>query len=140
MAKRARKRRIWADDEKRMICRQARLPGISVSQVARRYDVNANLVFTWLRDARFAPKETEPPVEARAVEANDMVDSATTAFLPVELVAEADAMPSPDVPPEPRPAGVMEIALAGGHRLRVEGAYDPDALARFLRALSEPGP
>jgi transposase len=35
MAKRARERRIWADDEKRMICRQARLPGISVSQVAR---------------------------------------------------------------------------------------------------------
>jgi len=44
MAKRARKRRIWSDDEKRMICRQARLSGISVSQVARRYDVHANLV------------------------------------------------------------------------------------------------
>ena len=140
MAKRARKRRIWADDEKRMICRQARLPGISVSQVARRYDVNANLVFTWLRDARFAPEEVEPPIEAQAIEAEEVVDSTTTAFLPVELVAEADATPSPDVPSEPRPAGVIEIALAGGHRLRVEGTYDPDALARFLRALSEPGP
>ena len=38
-----------------MICVQARLPGVSVSQVARRYDVNANLVFSWLKDARFAP-------------------------------------------------------------------------------------
>ena len=33
------------DDEKRMICGQTRVPGVSVSQVARRYDVNANLVF-----------------------------------------------------------------------------------------------
>jgi transposase len=139
MAKRARERRIWADDEKRMICRQARLPGISVSQVARRYDVNANLVFMWLRDARFVPEEVAPPIETLAARADETADGATTAFLPVELIAEADATPSPDVPPEPRPAGVMEIELSGGHRLRVEGSYDPDALARFLRALSELG-
>lgn len=123
-----------------MICRQARLPGISVSQVARRYDVNANLVFTWLRDARFAPEEVAPPIEALAIEADETVDGATTAFLPVELVSELDAKLSTDGSSEPRPAGVMEIVLAGGHRLRVEGSYDPDALARFLRALSEPGP
>ena len=140
MGKRARKRRIWADDEKRMICRQARLPGISVSQVARRYDVNANLVFTWLRDARFALEEVAPPIEALAARADETVDGATTAFLPVELVVEADAAPLPDVPSEPRPAGVIEIALLGGQRLRIEGTYDPDALAHFLRALSEPGP
>lgn len=52
MGKRGR-RRIWADDEKRLICAQTRLTGVSVSEVARRYDVNTNLVFTWLRDPRF---------------------------------------------------------------------------------------
>ena len=52
-----RKRRVWSDDEKRMICGQTRVPGVSVSQVARRYDVNANLVFAWLRDPRFADVE-----------------------------------------------------------------------------------
>jgi transposase len=45
-----RKRRVWSDDEKRSICAQTRVPGVSVSQVARRYDVNANLVFKWLRE------------------------------------------------------------------------------------------
>ena len=141
MAKRARKRRIWADDEKRMICRQARLPGISVSQVVRRYDVNANLVFTWLRDARFVPEEEgAPPIEALAVEADAPTSDGTATFLPVELVGETDAAPSPDASSGPRPTGVMEIALAGGHRLRIEGAYDPDALACFVRALSEPAP
>ncbi len=29
-----------------MICAQTRAPGVSVSQIARRYDVNANPVFT----------------------------------------------------------------------------------------------
>ncbi|MGF1624015.1 MAG: transposase [Alphaproteobacteria bacterium] len=37
-----RQRRFWSDEEKRRIVAQARLPGVSVWQVARRYDVNAN--------------------------------------------------------------------------------------------------
>ncbi len=32
--------------------------------------------------------------------------------------------------------GVIEIEPAGGRRLRITGAYDPDALARLLRGLS----
>jgi transposase len=124
-----------------MICEQTRLPGISVSQVARRYDVNANLVFTWLRDARFAPeKEAASPIEALAAEAHAPPSDGMATFLPVELVGETNAAPSPDASSGPRPTGVMEITLSGGHRLRIEGAYDPGALARFLRALSEPGP
>jgi len=46
------KKRRWSDDEKRSICEQTLTPGISVAQVARRYSMNANLIFTWLRDAR----------------------------------------------------------------------------------------
>ena len=110
-----RKRRVWFDDEKRMICGQTRVPGVSVSQVARRYDVNANLVFSWLRDARFADA--------------DAADIAR--FLPVEIVAEAKA-------PETATAVTnrIEIELAGGHRMRISGSYDPDALARLIRGLS----
>ncbi|WP_227271014.1 IS66-like element accessory protein TnpA [Roseobacter weihaiensis] len=136
MAKRSRRRRIWSDDEKRMICREARLPGLSVSQVARRYDVNANLVFTWLRDARFAPEEVEPPIEALVAEATTGLDDAPATFLPVELVEEDDTAPSSDVSMARATAGTIEIVLAGGHRLRIEGAYDPDALARLLRGLT----
>ena len=136
MAKRSRRRRIWSDDEKRMICRQARLPGLSVSQVARRYDVNANLVFNWLRDARFAPDEVEPPIEALVAEATTSPDDAAATFLPVELVEEGEAAPSPSTPTASAAAGTMEIVLTGGHRLRIEGAYDPDALARLLRGLT----
>ncbi len=44
-----RKKRFWAYEEKREICAQAMTPGMSVAQVARRYAVNANLIFKWLQ-------------------------------------------------------------------------------------------
>ncbi len=98
-----------------MICGQTRVPGVSVSQVARRYDVNANLIFAWLPDPRFADA--------------DAADVAR--FLPVEIVAEVKA-------PVAMPATVnhIEIELAGGHRMRISGGYDPEALARLIRGLT----
>ena len=116
MAKR-RRRRNWSDDEKRMICAQTRVPGVSVSQVARRYDVNANLVFTWLRDRRFAGEAS--------------LDEAAH-FLPVE-VADEDVIQSAEV--ESAADARIEIDLAGGHRVRISGNYDVDALARLIRGL-----
>ncbi|NSY40817.1 transposase, partial [Leisingera sp. ANG59] len=47
--KKGQKKRFWSDEEKRTICRQTRAPGVSVAQVARRYAMNSNLLFTWLR-------------------------------------------------------------------------------------------
>ncbi|MGJ3258005.1 MAG: transposase [Rhodospirillales bacterium] len=43
-------RRHWSLDEKRSICAQTQAPGVSVAQVARRYSMNANLIFKWLPD------------------------------------------------------------------------------------------
>ncbi|WGF90831.1 IS66-like element accessory protein TnpA [Marinivivus vitaminiproducens] len=111
-----RNRKTWSDDEKRLICGQTRRPGISVSQVARRYDVNANLVFKWLRDVRFAPDEVGKD-EAR--------------FLPVEIIGARGDERSVAPGTESR----IAIELAGGHCLRVSGAYDPDALVRLIRGL-----
>ncbi len=59
MSMKRHKRRFWDDDEKHRIVAQTRVPGVSVSQVARRYDVNANLVFKWLRDPRFTATAVE---------------------------------------------------------------------------------
>lgn len=121
MKKKYRRRRSWGDDEKAMICEQTRVPGVSVSQVARRYDVNANQVFKWLKEPRFA--EAVPP------------DAETEPrFLPVEIIeAGPEEVPTP---PADLPTAQLEIELAGGHRLRVNGAYDVDALAALIRRLS----
>lgn len=88
--------------------------------MARRYAVNANLIFKWLRDRRYAPDPASalpPSEEAR--------------FLPVEIVAEtrsARATPAAD--------NHIEIELAGGHRMRISGSYDPEALARLIRGVT----
>ncbi len=111
MSMKRRKRRLWDDDEKRRIVAQTRVPGVSVSQVARRYDVNANLVFKWLRDPRFKAAEAE--------------DSGAS-FLPVEVVAALPVI-------EPRVSeSKIEILLSNGHRVSV----NPDVLCRLVRGLS----
>jgi len=119
MVVKRRKRRIWEDDEKRRIVAQTLVPGVSVSQVARRYDVNANLVFKWVRDPRY---QASSP------------DVAGASFLPVEVIVER--VPAPVAPPFPEASAAearIEIALSNGHRLSVNGAFDPDAICRLVR-------
>lgn len=116
MAKKRRKRRHWSDDEKREIVAQTRVPGVSVSRVARRYDVNANLVFKWIRDPRFRPSEADKSL-----------------FLPVEVACEP-VMPSIEAPAAD---GRIEITLSNGHRVNIIGAFDPEAVSRLVRGLSE---
>jgi transposase len=114
-----RTRRLWTDDEKRSICQQTTAPGVSVAQVALRYTVNANLIFKWLRDPKYRSK---PGAGSEDVGLR---------FLPVEIVKEASAT---------RPISAsdnhIEIDLAVGHRMRISGGYDPEALARLIRGLS----
>ena len=116
MAKR-RKRRKWSDDEKRMICAQTVVSAVSVAQVARRYDLNANQIFNWLKDPKFAPDDHPEEDEAK--------------FLPVEVIAQ----PTPSEP-VPGPTGLIELELANGHRLRISGSYDPEAIACLVRHLT----
>ena len=119
-----RTKRLWTDEEKRSICFQTTAPGVSVAQVARRYAVNANLIFTWLRDPRYAP-------------APDDGDAQEPLFLPVEII-DGDGNDGNEraVDHEETFAGHLEIDLAGGHRLRVIGVYDAEALAGLIRRLS----
>ena len=115
-----RTKRLWTDEEKRSICFQTTAPGVSVAHVARRYAVNANLIFKWLRDPRYAPDPSSVP--SAAMEPR---------FLPVEIVTEsktAVAAPVAD--------SHIEIELAAGHRMRISGSYDPEALARLIRGLT----
>ena len=61
-----RTKRLWTDEEKRSICLQTTAPDVSVAQVARRYALNANMIFKWLRDARYAPGSTQGALDAPA--------------------------------------------------------------------------
>ena len=119
-----RTKRLWTDEEKRSICFQTTAPDISVAQVARRYAVNANLIFTWLRDPRYAPSVEEKSVQEPL-------------FLPVEVIEDGShAAGEQPIDAEADPSCRLEIDLACGHRLRVIGAYDAEALAGLIRRLS----
>jgi transposase len=117
-----RRRRLWSADEKRVMLAESLAPGASVAQVAQRYGVNANLLFTWrLQLAVKAPAESVKALE----------------FAPVTVVSQRAA---PEVRvgdvDAARSAGRMEIVLAGGERIIVGADVDAAALARVVRALS----
>ena len=93
-----------------------------MARVARRYALNANLIFKWLKDPRFAA--------AAATEEEPV-------FLPVE-VREDRARTAPMASPAGGANGRVEIVLATGHRVSVAGPFDGDAVARLLRILTQP--
>ncbi len=117
-----RKRCSWSNEDKRTVWQQTIAPGVSVAQVARRYGLNANLIFNWLKDPRFQPDELE--IEG-------------SAFLPVEISTANTSLlhSATDNFPPCQPSGSIKIELASGHHLTVEGGFDGDALARLLKGL-----
>ena len=121
---RPRKHRHWSDEEKRSICSQALAPGVSVAQVARRYAMNANLIFKWLKDPRFSP---------------DVIVADEQTLLPVEIRSEApvDSAPLIDGPVTAcsEHAGRLEISLPDGVRVKVEGGFDGNQVARLSKGL-----
>ncbi len=118
-----RTKRLWTVEEKRSICLQAAAPGVSVAHVARRYALNANVIFKWLRDPRFAPDPDVAPMEG-------------SLFLPVEVIEHPVREDAPASGDARDPGGTIEIDVAGGHRMRINGRYDPEALVRLIRGLS----
>ena len=131
----ARRRRRWTVEQKRRIVEET--SGASVSVVARRYDINANLLFKWKREA----------------EAGQLGGALATDLVPIGLVGRGPdgaptllaSMPGDGNglrPSEPcrsaelaAPAGVIEIDLPCGTRVRVDAAVDARALGRVLGAL-----
>ena len=110
-------RRAWCAEEKRRIVAETFEPGSSVSIVARRHDLNANMLFTWRRQARAAER------------------SAATDVMFVPAVISAPQVPTAS--PDPvAPSGRMEIALAGGDRVIVGADVDAVALGRVIKVLS----
>ena len=128
--KKGQKRRFWSDGEKLLICRQARVPGVSVALVARRYAMNTNLIHTWLRDPQFA-SEVEAPEDAGTEAAS---------FFPIEITGVA---PAPTAPISPTPsidsvtAQRVDITLSDGRRILVEGPTALSAIVAMVEGLAQ---
>jgi len=123
-----RRRRRWTSAQKRQLVAETLAPGASVSLIARRHDINANLLFNWRRQARRGML-SGPPRFA--------VSDESLPLIPITLTSD-EAIPPLRRPsasvPESR-TGVIEIELPSGERLRVDASVDEPALRRVLAAL-----
>ena len=110
-----RRRRYWKKEEKRRIVAESVEAGASAAEVARRYGLNANLLFTWRRQF------------------GDPIAIESPAILPVTI---APAPPAPlTFPTAPAATGRMEIVLSCGDRIVVGADVEAHALARVAEAL-----
>jgi transposase len=110
-----RKRRYWTRDDKRRIVDESLEEGASIAEIARRHEINANLLFTWRR---------KMGVELTA-------ESDLAPMLPVTIMAGSAAEGH-----SPEAVGQMEIVLAEGDRIIVRSDVETAALSRVLKALS----
>jgi transposase len=109
-----RRRRVWSLEEKRRIVAESLEPGASVSLVARRHDLNTNMLFTWRRQLGADEAAAAQPVS----------------FVPAAITAAGSAVPCP------RGSGRIEIVLASGAQVIVGMDVDEAALARVIKVLS----
>jgi transposase len=124
-----------------------------VAEVARRHEVNANLLFNWCRTARVASTAGGDPPPSLAGAPADAVAAVEAGFIPIgvfgrgadEGAALITRVP-PTTQPSPAPAamtrsemsgrpGLMEVDLVDGTRLRVDAFVNERALQRVLSAL-----
>ncbi|KQT06755.1 transposase [Bradyrhizobium sp. Leaf396] len=121
----AERRRRWSYDEKVRLVEETLQPGETVCGVARRHGVAHSLLFTWRRQAR----------QGR------LGGDAAPALVPVEITPVAAPISSgtPQLassPPAQRArAGIIEIELGGGCRVRVDRDVDVEALQQVLELL-----
>lgn len=101
------KRRVWSDDKKRELVAETKFDGVSVASVARKHSVSASQLAQWIRDPRFNGALNSPEF--------------------VEIEVEQAAPPKPI---EPR----IEIMLVGGHRIVIEGVFDPVSVVPLVQS------
>jgi transposase len=138
-------RRKWTAEQKRWIVEETRAPGASVSVVARRYDINANLLFKWKRQEEAGGLGVPPPEAPEFVpigvvgQVGDGGPALLARMPGIETITAGNTPARPDELCRPSGlkarAGVIEIDLPEGARVRVDAFVDARALARVLSAL-----
>jgi transposase len=124
------RRRYFAEDIKRRIVEETCQPGMSVSEVARRYNVSTNLIFGWRAELGLRARR-----EAK--------------FLPVQIMdageegAQALRFEAPNAPPGAsgeQPRAAIEVELLSGRRVRFDGGIEPETMRRLILALEGNAP
>ena len=132
---RVERRRRFSIEQKLAVLTEAVAPGANMSEVARRHGLLPAQVYKWRRLAELGvigvPGASELP-----------------SFVAVEIAHEASSLPAPVSAEKPtagaraphrrrrKKAGLIEIELEGGRRVRVDRDVDAAALERVLDVLA----
>ena len=144
----SRRIRRWPVAKKCRIVEETFVPGASVSVVARRHDVNANLVFGWRQKYRQGTL-VDGKATARVTLANtDLVRigvvghdggiSPSPAVSGHSVPPQGETVKARAVPESSRPVpGIIEIELPNRIKVRVDGGFDEAILRRVLAVVRE---
>jgi transposase len=133
--------RQYTIELRRRIVEETFAPGASVSVVARRHDVNANLVFDWRKKYRQGKLVERKAVARAALPGHDLIRIGVVdhdgGIRPLPAVNGRPVPPPPEprkvtaVPESNRPVpGIIEIELRNGIKVRVDADIDDAALRR----------
>jgi transposase len=113
------RRRRWSDDQKARIVAETLEPGARVAEVARRWQICSQQVFSWRRAAHRSVT-AQPSKSTEAI---------SPCFVPIITGSVSTATIAPAVTP------VIEIRLAGAVVRVVPGTDDAAHLTAVLRAI-----
>ena len=132
---RVERRRRFSVEQKLVVLAEAMAPGANMSEVARRHGLVPAQVYKWRRLAELGvigmPGASELP-----------------SFVAVEIAKDVPSLPAVVLESKPaavndaprrrqrKKAGLIEIELAGGRRVRVDRDVDAAALERVLDVLA----
>ena len=126
---RVERRRKWSADEKAALLAEIDAEGGRVSVVARRHRIAESVLYGWrsaLRSAGERSAESVAFVSLGIVEQRSSEDQSMRALPDCSSRA---------IPHQPDRAGMIEIELPGGARVRVDAFVNDKALSRVFRAL-----
>jgi len=101
-------RRRWSDTFKKRVVAEASQPGVTVAQIAHRYDLDAKRISNW--KTKFGSSVT---------------------LIPVEFTTTDDGLPMPTDSSRPN----IEIELPCGTRVRCDAGANADLVANVIAAL-----
>lgn len=112
-------RRKFTPSQKRAIALESNLPNITVSDVARRYNIATSVLFRWRRELGFEQKE---PAKTSPVEISDKSRDKTL-FL-TGLLPSTDGMPP--------------VKLTDGRQVFVPQGSDPEEVKAYITSQEKP--
>ena len=117
-------KRLWSKAQKRLIVSEATRAGTSVSKVSRRYDINANLIFRWIKAAGIDVKKKQQLIPIGVI-----APPLATANEQKHLIKSPCVSSSaPCVMPK-----LIEIELRNGAKIRIDGDIRLPVLQSVLK-------